>query len=219
MAVVGLCTVAALALHPDLELACGGHSRAGRESDLAGGDLSPDVLAVNSVNAFHCAVFDHGGSALSSLLRGLERELNGAAQLVLDIVEDVGGGEHHSGMGIVAAGVHNAVNGGLVGQIVLLGDRKSVHVAADEDGLAGLAALYGGQYAGLKTTLYVRHAYLIKFGLDELAGFIFLGAEFGVHVEVSAGLDDVVAVLLSSFLDVHNMPFLFRRVRGVIADE
>ena len=219
MAVVGLCTVAALALHPNLELACGGHSRAGRKSDLAGGDLSPDMLAVNSVNAFHCAVFNHGGSALSSLLRGLERELDGAAQLVLDIVEDVGGGEHHSGMGIVAAGVHNAVDSGLIGKVVLLRDGKSVHVAADEDGLAGLAALYGGQYAGLKTTLYVRHAYLIKFGLDELAGFIFLGAEFGVHVEVSAGLDDVVAVLLSSFLDVHNMPFLFRRVRGVIADE
>jgi len=129
------------------------------------------------------------------------------------------GAQQHGNVGIVAAGVHNAVNGGLIGQIVLLGDRKSVHVAADEDGLAGLAALYGGQYAGLKTTLYVRHGSLIKFGLDELAGFIFLGAEFGVHVEVSAGLDDVVAVLLSSFLDVHNMPFLFRRVRGVIADE
>ena len=109
----------------------------------------------------------------------------------------------------MAAGVHASLHLGLEGQIVLLGDGQSVHVAADEDGLAGLRALDGGEHAGAeRAALHIGDADLVKLLHDELAGLELLGAQLRILVDLSADLHDIVAVFLRAFLNVQNDTFL-----------
>src|SRR5439155_5406191 len=48
--------------------------------------------------------------------------------------------EQHCGMAVMAAGVHLAGNGGLVGNVVRLLDRERIHIGAQPDRPTALAA-------------------------------------------------------------------------------
>ena len=164
------------------------------------------MLAIDSVDTFHRSVFDHGASALSSFLGGLEGKLYRSVQFILNVIEDVRGCQKHSGMRIMTAGMHRVCDGRLEGQVVLLGYGKSIHIGADKDGFAGLSALYSGEHAGLKTAMNVGHANFIKLGLNELAGFVFFSAEFGVHMQLTANVNNIIAVFFPDFVNIHFKP-------------
>ena len=99
------------------------------------------------------AVFQHVQRALEDLLGGLELQLDGALDLVLMLLEQLGGTQHHGGVHIVAAAVHLA--GQLRGEFLagLLLQGQSVHVAAQQDHLAGLFAARQRKHAALAAVL------------------------------------------------------------------
>ena len=58
-----------------------------------------------------------------------------------------GGGQQHSGMTIVAAGVHHARITGLVADVTQFSNRQRVHIGAQADNRPG-AVLQGGHHPG-----------------------------------------------------------------------
>ena len=202
--------MAALALHPDLEHAGRGHAAAGGGTGRPGGHAGPDMLTVDPVHAFHGAGGDHVLRTLGSLLSRLEGQLDGAAQFVLYIVEDVGRRQQRGCVAVMAAGVHAALLLRFEGEIILLDDGQSVHVAAEQNGLAGFGTLDGSENAGAElAALYVRNADFIQLFLYGLAGLELLGAQFGIAVESAAHLNDIVGVFLRAFLNIQAVHFLW----------
>ena len=78
--------------------------------------------------------------AFQCLLAGLEQQLDSALKLILMLLQQLGGAQHHGRMGVMAAGVHLA--GIFRGEVhlCLLLDGQRVHIAADQKALARLLA-------------------------------------------------------------------------------
>ncbi len=83
-------------------------------------------------------VLDHGQGAGAALLGRLEDDHGGAGEIA-GFGQILGGAEQHRGVAVMAAGVHLAGNGRLVGQPGLLFERQRVHVGAQPNDLARLA--------------------------------------------------------------------------------
>ena len=111
-AVVGLGCVAGFAFHGDKESvrSCGVGTHAG--SNGANGLLGIDVLAENSIHMgiFQCAVGDHllSAAVCRVLLRRLEQQLHATVKGVAKINQHLCDAQQHGGVGIVAAGMHDA---------------------------------------------------------------------------------------------------------------
>ncbi len=84
--------------------------------------------------AVHQAVLDHGLAAGAAFLGRLEDHDGGAGE-VARLGEVARRAEQHGGVPVMAAGVHLAGHGRLVGQVVRLLDRQRVHVGAQSDHL------------------------------------------------------------------------------------
>ena len=90
-------------------------------------------------------------SAAGPALLGRLEDHHGGAGEVARLGEVFGGAEQHGGVAVMAAGVHLAGHGRLVGKVVRLLDRQRVHVGAQPDHLAGAArpvALDDADHAG-----------------------------------------------------------------------
>ena len=85
--------------------------------------------------AVHQAVLDHGEAAGAALLRRLEDDHRRAGE-VAGLGEILRRAEQHRGVAVMAAGVHLAGHGRLVGKLVRLLERQGVHVGAQPDHLA-----------------------------------------------------------------------------------
>ena len=124
--------------------------------------------------------------AAAALLRRLEEHLDRAGELVLAIGQDTGDAEQHGRVGVVAAGVHLAVDLRAIRHVVLFVDRQRVHIGPEEDDLARpLAAADQAGYAGH------RDAGADVFDTDraqplgnDLRRLEFLESELGVLVEL-----------------------------------
>ena len=92
------------------------------------------------LRVFQQAIGDHIRGALKDLLRRLELQLDGAFQFLFVGFEQLGCTQHHGCVHVVAAAVHPA--GHLRGKVHagLLLNGQSVHVAAQQNGLARLFA-------------------------------------------------------------------------------
>ena len=86
------------------------------------------------------AAVDHIQRALKDLLCGLKLQLYRAFDLVLMLLEQLGCTQHHGGVHIVAAAVHPARHLGSKFFAGFLLNGQSIHVTAQQDGLAGALA-------------------------------------------------------------------------------
>ena len=102
---------------------------------------------------FQQTVVYHVQRALNDLLCGLELQLYRALDLVLVLLEQLGCTQHHGGVHIVAAAVHFAgqLRGEFLAGFLLQG--QSVHIAAQQDHLAGALAPCKRHHAALAAVL------------------------------------------------------------------
>ena len=142
---VGHRAVAALAVDGDVVLlaACHGDAAAGHKH-CANRQRHPGQNVKHHgciyFRVFQQAVFQHVRRALKNFLGRLKFQLHGAFDLVLVVFQQLCRAQHHGGVHIVAAAVHPAWD---LGSKFLTGfflDRQGVHVAAQQNGLAGALA-------------------------------------------------------------------------------
>ena len=98
----------------------------------------------------------HQPAALHDLLSGLENDFDRSGQFILLFLQDGRRAEHAGGVEIMAAGMHDPVLQGGVGQAAFLADGQGVDIAAQADHAARLRAADHGDDAG-------RHAGLRQF--------------------------------------------------------
>ena len=79
-------------------------------------------------------------------LGGGEEELDAALEVTDMLHKILEGGQQNGGVGIVAAGVHHAVMGGLVGALHLLLNGKGIHIGPQTDGKGGILGAQVADY-------------------------------------------------------------------------
>ena len=184
---VGHGAVAALAVDGDVILltACHGDAAARHQYGAHGqGHAGQNVEHDGGVHLriFQQAVVQHVQRALENFLGGLELQLHGALDLVLMFLEQLGRAQHHGGVHIVAAAVHFA---GHLGSKLLAGfllQGQGVHVAAQQNHLAGLFAARQRQHAALAAVLR-GIAHLGQGFFDKSLGLGQIKADLGVTVQ------------------------------------
>src|ERR1700716_4239752 len=126
----------------DGEAVSGRHQWARPKRELANRKAGIVVHAVDfpDAEAIHQAVLDHGFSAGTSLLGGLEDHDGGTGEIAR-FGEIARGAEQHRSMAIVAAGMHLAWYRLSIWEIVCLLDRQCVHVGAQSDDPAAVVRL------------------------------------------------------------------------------
>ena len=142
---VGHGAVAALAVDGDVVLlaACHGDAAARHQHRThRQGHPGQNVEHHRGIHlrVFQQAVFQHVQRALKNLLGRLEFQLHGAFDLVFVGLQQLCRAQHHGGVHIVAAAVHPARD---LGSKFLTGfflNGQSIHVTAQQDGLAGALA-------------------------------------------------------------------------------
>ena len=150
--------VAALAVDDDVILLAAGHGDAavGHQHHAGGQGHPRDHMEHDrriDLRVFQQAVGQHIRRALEDLLRGLEFQLDGAFQLVLMLLEELGRAQHHGRVHIVAAAVHLAGHLGSEVHTGLLLNGQRVHIAPQQDGLAGALAARQRDDTGLAAVL------------------------------------------------------------------
>ena len=141
--------------------------------------------------------------AVADLLALLEAEVDLAGELLLVLGEDPGGAEQHGGVGVVAAGVHAAVNLRLEGHIGLLMHRQGIDVPAHGDGLARAAGVDQADHIGLGDP-HIGDPHLVQLLADAPAGPDLLVGELRMAVELMAQVDHIVFVLLCFLMDIEH---------------
>lgn len=204
---VGACAVARFAGDRDFKIVGGSGEGALAQTDDACGNGGKGVDAKDGGDVFHDAIFDHPPCALGGFFGGLEEEAGGAGEGGVvglgEFGEDHGGAEADGGVGIVAAGVHDAGAFGGEGEVCFFGDGQSVHVGADGEDVAvgfGFAGEFGDD-AGFADHFLNVEAAGGKDAGDVGGGFVFLAAEFGMGVNVAADFDEARGELCGDFLD------------------
>ena len=155
---VGHGAVAALAVYNDVVLLAAGHGdAAARYQHHTGGQGHPSQNMEHDccvhLGVLQQATVYHIQRALKDLLCGLELQLYRALDLVLVLLEQFGCAQHHGGVHIVAAAVHLAgqLRGKLLAGFLLQGQR--VHIAPQQDHLAGAFAACKRHHAALAAVL------------------------------------------------------------------
>ena len=147
------------------------------------------------VHALHGAVLDHGrGSAnavgVERLLGRLEEQAHIAAPCVLfcdvALVQQMRHAQQHGRVRVVAAGMHDAVVGGLERHVHLLEDGQRVHIGADAEGRAVAGADLRHHAGATDAGLHVFVADLGQRVGHQLRGAHLLEAQFRVFVDVAA---------------------------------
>ena len=182
---------------------------AGGDADGAHRQVGGGMEAEGPLCAVQQAVPDELLGTGTHFLGGLEEEPDGAAEVGFFCGEDLGRSQQAGGVGVVAAGVHDAHVLGLVLGHMGLGDGQRVDVGAENDhALAGLAALQFGIHAGLAAA-FVRDRQLVQLFFDPLCGPELMQADFRVGVELPPHRNDIFFPGLGLFCDRHPVSPLF----------
>ena len=217
-----LSAVAVAAEDFDFKMVAGGKGRAVADADMAGIDVPPDMHAEGGINAIQSAVGDHVVGTRAELFSRLEAENDAALELVLDVVEHVGGRQQHRNMAVMTAGMHEARRARCVLGTGRFIDGQRVNVRAQQNRLARRLALDDGERARLRAGAPL-HADLVKLFADAGSGVHFPIARFRMLMEIAAHLNLIAVVLLLKFLNGHSSaPILMRggwlkRVCGSVA--
>ena len=160
------------------------------------------------------AVGDHRRRAALALLGGLEDQVDRAVE-VAPRGERLGRAEQHGGVAVVAAGVHAAVHGRFVRELVALGDRQRVHVGAQADRAQAAAAAHHADHAGAADAAVGLDAERLKVARDQLGGAVLLEGELGVGVDVAADRGQLALQGADAFDEAHGCTVLLWFVAGV----
>ena len=151
-----------------------------------------DLLDAETV---HQPVLDHRNRTGAALFRRLEDHDRSAGEIPR-FGEIAGGAQEHRGVAVMAAGVHQALRFGSVGQIGRLLDRQRVHVGPQPDDLdvalaGGLVALDDADHAGAAET--GRHLVAAEFPQPvrhQCRSTVDVVQQFGMFMDIPApGLD------------------------------
>ena len=121
-----------------------------------------------------------------ALLGGLEEEDDGAGQARPQAGQHLRRAEEDRGVGVVAAGVHDALRLAAEGQVVRLVDGERVDVGAQRDDAAGAAAAEDPHDARLRHGVAHLEAEVAQPLGHEVARALLAVAELGVRVQVAA---------------------------------
>ena len=189
--------VPARTLHDDLDDIGRRGDRPGAHADLSGTQLRLGVDGEDVAHTLQCpGADDVGRPTVEDLLGGLEDAAHPLVQSFGPVVlrQGAGQGEHHSGVDVVTAGVHDARI--LRGELESgdLGDRQGVDVGAEGHGrLVGVPSDVDDEAgAGQQHRLQADAA---QRGVQERGGLHLFMGQLGVGVEVAAPADDVVVVV------------------------
>ena len=190
----------------DLNAVGGGHEAAAavaQGAGIVGPHVQPDN-GLGSIRSLEDSLANHQfGAALfsgrSAFLGGLENELHRASEQLAILGQHFRCAHQHGDVSIVATGVHHRDFPAHVfplclrgkGQAGLFQHRQPVHIGAQRNYRARLAAAEGADHAGVGNTGF----YLIEAEAPEVGGDLFRGAklpvrEFGIGVQVAAPLDN-----------------------------
>ncbi|MPM13105.1 hypothetical protein SDC9_59460 [bioreactor metagenome] len=181
--------VAALALQGEVPAVGRRHDGARAVEDRPGGGGGPAVDARHGVNSFEGSFLHHGFGAgfQAALLGGLEQEAHRARYVIPDFRQHFRRPEEHGRVGIVAAGVHDAVLLRPVGKVVVLVHGKGVHVAPEGHPLSRLSAPEVGHHAAFgaaEADLHDVASDFFQFFDYRLRCFHFLPGDFGVCMKM-----------------------------------
>jgi hypothetical protein len=133
--------VAAAPFHQDVELVGRRHHGTGLARHHAVRRVGHDVQGEGGIGQrVEQPVFDHEARAVKALLARLKHEAHLARQVALPRRQDARRARQHGGVRVVAAGMHPSRNGGRERKTRFLLHGQCVHVAAQQNRTARLAA-------------------------------------------------------------------------------
>ena len=139
-------------------------------------------------------LLDHDPAAAAALFGRLKDQMHGALE-VAGRGEVSGGAEQHRRVPVMAAGVHLAVFGRAVGEIVHLVDRQRVHIGAQPDRRRRIAAPDRADDPGPGEPAMHLAAELGELGRDQVGGALLGEGEFGMGVDVAADRGQFVVIV------------------------
>ena len=116
----------------------------------------------------------------------------------------------------MAAGVHGAVVGRAVGDVVPFEDRQRVHVGAERDGALARRAFENAHHAGLREPAMHRNAEGHEFFRHDGCGAFLLETQFRMGVDVAPPRGHIVVDRGNAVDDGHggSLPVSDRKVQG-----
>ena len=209
--------VGAGALHRDLELVARRHHGPGADGDLPRRHARPVVHAVDGLGreALEQPFLHHGLATAEAFLGGLEDEIDRAGK-VAGLGQVSRRTQQHRRVPIMAAGVHGAVVGRAVGDVVPFEDRQRVHVGAERDGALARRAFQDAHHAGLREPAMHRNAEGLEFLGHDGCGALLLETQFRMSVDIAPPRRHIVVDRGNAVDDGHggSLPVSDRKVQG-----
>ena len=125
------------------------------------------------------------GGGLNYLQDGLENQLDAAAEMVADGPERFGGADHHRGMRVVPAGMHDAgVARAVRFVLIVFLNGQGVHIGAEGQGEGGDFRVDGDHYgiASVPVRL-IGDAGAVQFPADKRGRPVQIPAQFRIHMQ------------------------------------
>ena len=180
---VGQCCVSGSAVKVDSQIAAGCHGAAFANANRSGFQPILHMHTDNDVDFVHQAAVDQFFSAASyTFLAGLENQHHSASELVLHRFEGFGRAEKHSGMGIVAAGMHLTFGFGFERQVGFFFDQKRIHICANANGKMILLGIDGCYDTGLTVAFAIGYTKTVQLSLYHGNRLRQVKSDFGIFV-------------------------------------
>ena len=191
-------TVRGDTLNVDVEPVGVGHALTRRARHRTRVDLTPDMRAVNGVDALERAGVNHGERTYRDFLSRLEQDTNLAFELRFRLEKNADRTEHHGHVRIVAARMHDALVLGSERHARVLGHGKRIDVGAKSHAACGIAVGVvgsGGLPANRRDDTVVIeaaifHPKVIKLVAEHLLRMRFLPRNLRMLMKQPAPLDD-----------------------------
>ena len=163
------------------------------EAHCAGGDFMGGVQPKDPLHPFQSARLDKVKCAKPHLFSGLKDQPDLAAEVFPLLSQQPGRAQQAGGVGVVAAGVHDPVGLGAVGDLVQLLDGQCVDIGPQPYCVsAGPCAAKNAQHPGSPHPP-VRDLPSVQLGLDPLGGVMLLHGQFRVGMQLPAAGGQLLA--------------------------
>jgi hypothetical protein len=156
--------------------------------------------------------FDHDPAAAPALFGRLEDQVHGALEIP-GRRKISGGAEQHRRVPVVAAGVHAAVMGRAVGEIVQLLDRQRVHIGAQPNRTGRIAVANGADHPGAGEPAVYLAPELGQPGRDEVSGALLGKSELRMGMNIASDRSQLVVIVEHLGKDRHVRLFARRPAR------
>ena len=137
----------------------------------------------------------HVLSPLAVFFGGLENEVNSTGKFVPQSVENFCRSKQHGSVTVMTAGMHHALDFGIVRKLVFFRYRQSIHIGPQGDGIFFRPRQAAPDDTDDTDTLvagYVGDAELVKLTANQLRGLELLTAGLRMTVQLSSYIKNVV---------------------------